>query len=118
MTTGEPLQLSQEMHDTVWALSLRGRLDAHTGDCARGALTEGTTAHQRLLLDCSQVTFLSSAGLHVIVSGHRAARDRGAKLAVVLPANDAAQTIQISGIDKVVSFYPSRQAALDALNAP
>ncbi len=115
MGTNEPMQLTQELHDGVLAITLHGRLDAHSSDRARGALIEGSASNQRMLLDCSGVTFLSSAGLQAIVMGHRSANDHGTKFAVVRPTSQAAETITISGIDRVISFHDSRDNALASL---
>lgn len=115
MTTNEAMQLTQQLHDGVLSITLNGRLDAASGDRARGALVDGAASHQRMLLDCSGVTFLSSSGLHAIVIGHRSARDHGVKFAVVLPTSLAAEAVKVSGIDKVIPFYDSRDAALESM---
>lgn len=115
MTETEAMQLKQELHDGVLSITLHGRLDATSGDRTRGALVEGAASHPRMLLDCSGVTFLSSAGLHAIVIGHRSARDHGVKFAVVLPTSPAAETVKISGIDKVIPIFGSRAAALESM---
>lgn len=78
-------------------------------------------AHERaraddvsVLLDLTQVTFLDSTVLGSIVGLLRRVREAGGELGVVLPLGSALRIFEITGLDSVLTTYPTRAAALDA----
>ena len=99
-------------------VTLSGELDAHD---APGLRELFASAHERaqaddvsVLLDLTQVTFLDSTVLASIVGLLRRVREAGGELGVVLPRGSALRIFEITGLDSVLTTYPTRAAALDA----
>jgi anti-sigma B factor antagonist len=100
-------------------VTLRGELDAHDAPRLRevlaGALDElDGRDHLRLVLDLTGVAFLDSTALGVLVGGLRRVREAGGEMPVVLPETTARRIFVITGLDQVLSVYPTRAAALSA----
>ena len=89
-------------------VTLRGELDAHDAPRLRevfqGALEElDGRSGLRLVLD-----------LTGLVGGLGRVREAGGEMPVVLPETTARRIFEITGLDQVLSVYPSRAAALAA----
>ncbi|OII60271.1 metal ABC transporter substrate-binding protein [Streptomyces sp. CC53] len=90
-----------------------GELDHHTADLLRepldAALARGCT---RLVVDCSQLAFLDSTGLNVLLGARLKAEagGGGVHLAAMRPA--VARVFEITGAEAVFTVHPSLEAAL------
>ena len=88
--------------DAFNAPELRGRLD----DLLAGGVT-------RFVLDLSDVPFLDSAGMAVLVSLLKRARTAGGEVKLVMPKSDAAQRIlRLTRFDKVFPLADSAETAI------
>lgn len=97
-------------------VTLAGELDAHDAPRLRelfaGALESASGG--RLVLDLTQVSFLDSTVLGCIVGLLRRSREADGDLDVVLPRGNAERIFQITGLDTILTTYPTRAAALEA----
>ena len=58
----------------------------------------------RLILDFSQVTFMDSSGVAVILRLHKRMRDMGGRIWVENPRAQPLRVIDISGVDRIVKI--------------
>lgn len=89
------LRLETGTEAGVWRVI--GELDTHTAPqlAARlGELDEGT----QVVLDLSQMTFVSSAGLSVMLNAQRSFEQGGGSLRVTAPTDSVSRLIEISGV--------------------
>lgn len=98
-----------------------GRLDhGSAGDLERELqpLLEPTgSAAAGLVLDFSQVDYISSVGLRVLMVAAKAMRGRGARIAVVALQPVVAEIFAISRFHSVLDVFASVPAALEAISA-
>ena len=78
-------------------LVLSGELDTHTAPMLAERLGEVSGAAD-IVLDLSATTFISSAGLSVILTEQRRLEAHGGSLIVSDPAPTVARTIELSGL--------------------
>jgi anti-anti-sigma factor len=76
------------------------------------ALDDGA---QNLVVDLTGVTFIDSSGLSSLLTASARARDGGGTVALVLAQGEPPSIFRFRGVDRLLSLYPSREAALDAL---
>ncbi len=97
-------------------VTLTGELDAHDAPRLRELFARALAdaSDGRLLLDLTQVSFLDSTALGCIVGLLRRSREAGGELDVVLPCSDALRIFEITGLDRILTTYPTRAAALEA----
>ncbi len=97
-------------------LSLRGRLDGSNAPAliARmsGALEDGVGD---LVLDCAGMSYISSAGLRVLLVGAKTCRQEGGRFALAALAPQCRSVLEMSGFLSVVEHHETRGAALAAL---
>jgi anti-sigma B factor antagonist len=97
-------------------LSVAGELDASTEQRFRDALTSVLThGVPRIVVDLSQVAFISSAGIGVLMGVRRVLADEGGVLALAAPQGEVAQVLSITGVAEVTPVAASVADAVAAL---
>ena len=103
-------QGSQGGHHVI---AVRGEIDLFTAPELKRVLTE---AIESVVIDLTEVTFLDSTALGVLIGGVKRLRSRGGALAIVNTDGSIAKTFQITGLDQIFTILPSREEALAALD--
>jgi anti-anti-sigma factor len=107
------MELQVKEYKRVAAVQPKGRVDSNTAPELEAALIklqgEGRT---HIVLDLSEVEFLSSAGLRVMVSTMKNLRKGTGDLVVACPNPRAREVLRLAGLDTVFSIYETREAAI------
>lgn len=103
--------------DGVSVVTGEGELDAYSADALRTALIECCGAPgARVVVDLSNVPFMDSTALGVLVGGLRRVREVDGELLVVLPRGTARHVFEITTLDRVLPTAPSRHEAIHTLS--
>ncbi len=90
----------------------RGRIDAtNAGMAERDVMAILENAGPSIILDLSEVDYVSSAGLRVLLVGAKTARAKGGKAVIVAPRPAVLDVLRMSGFDKIIPVASSRDAA-------
>lgn len=116
-TTGdaEVLEISRTQHGDAVVLSVAGELDVLTGSLLRRALSESLSdpAAGPVILDLTQVTFMSSTGIAVLVDAKWEADQRSKPLRVVVDhATQVFRALRTTGTQELLAGYPDLDTAL------
>jgi anti-anti-sigma factor len=96
----------------------KGRIDATNAAAAESeVLASLERAGPSVVIDLSQVAYLSSAGLRVLLVAAKSARGRGGKAVVVAPQTAVLEVLKMSGFDKIIPISVSIEAATQLLSA-
>lgn len=99
--------------DQVTHLALRGRLDAAGVAEVELKFTGHTVPRAKpLLLDMSQVTFLASLGLRMLLTVTKALDQRGVKTVLLSPQPAVAEILKVSGFDQMMPIHNDKATAL------
>src|SRR5690242_11413290 len=87
---------------------LRGSLDLATAPTVRAALSEATDkgAHD-VIVDLTQLEFLDSTGLGVLIGAQRRAAEHGGSFRLVIGDGPIARLLNITGLISVLGVYRS-----------
>jgi anti-anti-sigma factor len=90
------VQADPETHTLT--LVLRGEVDAHSAPGLDGEIQAGlfTAGASTLVIDFSDVTFLDSSGLRVVIAAHRSMREREGTLIVRRPSDTVQRLLEIT----------------------
>jgi len=91
-----------------------GELDAFAAPEIGDAFA-GLHGSERVVADLTNVSFLDSTALGLVVRGLRELREQGATVRIVLPRTTAARIFQITTLDRVLPVAASRAEALAEL---
>ncbi|MGW1068958.1 STAS domain-containing protein [Streptomyces aureus] len=114
---GAPARLSitQTSVGGIRVLALGGEIDADTVSGLREALhLDETAALSRSVLDFSNVTFMDSSGVNILVAAFQRARASGGWIRMVAPTAPVQNVVEIVGLDTIIPSYPTVPEAIDA----
>jgi anti-anti-sigma factor len=98
----------------VVVASVSGELDMLTAPRLRAVVTAEVADCAVLVIDLSGVSFLGSAGLAVLVEASHEAARRQVELRVVATGRTVRRPLEITGLDEVLTTFPTRDAAVGA----
>jgi anti-anti-sigma factor len=101
----------------VRVIILAERIDSGNAAETETAVKRALDAGPRVLLDMEELTYISSAGLRVVLMAAKQIRAAGGKIGVCGIEGNVKQVFEISGFLSLLSVYPDRVAALAALRA-
>jgi anti-sigma B factor antagonist len=94
----DQLEVSQAEHHGTCSLVIRGELDIASAPQLEERLRSLLDAHQRIELDLSDVSFLDSSGLAVLIRAAEAAERDGASFAIAAVSGPAMRVLELSGM--------------------
>jgi anti-sigma B factor antagonist len=90
---------------TKTTVSVTGEVDLATAGVLEREMGQAIAAGTRtLLLDLSQVGFMSSSGLHILIGIDRALRAQGGRLLIVSAPAVVHDVFRLTGLDERLSF--------------
>jgi anti-sigma B factor antagonist len=108
-----PLSVSfdRRTESATTVVSLRGEIDLHRHAELRAVLTHEVDAGRNLIVDLTEVDFLDSTGLGLLVGVLKRARERGERLGIdptglvlVVSALEVRRTLEVTQLDRVFTI--------------
>ncbi len=110
-----PLTASK-LNPQVNLLPLSGRLAVETEAQVRPILTRAVQQSPRgLVLDLKAVTFVSSAGLRLLLEIYKAAAASGTKLAMIHPQPETYKLLKLASLETTFAVHESEAEAIKAI---
>jgi anti-sigma B factor antagonist len=99
------MELRMSVTDGIAVIQVFGDVDASNAhelrDLSLSALRDGATA---LVMDCSGLTFIDSAGLSALIAAYRAADVQWGTVTIRNPPPMARRVLEITGLDAVLNI--------------
>lgn len=111
------LRIDRETNGPVVTVRVAGEIDALTAPHVQRAVDDayGLPGISHVLLDLTDVGFLGSAGLSVLVTQHERGVVANVPLYVVAAQHATRRAIEVTSLDQVLHLYPSVAEALRAV---
>jgi anti-sigma B factor antagonist len=91
--------------DLAGDLHVAGEIDAHSAPQLSDELASRSQTDD-LRVDLSEVSFMDSSGLRVLIDAHRKAESAGGRLVVTSPSSAVSRLIEISGLADHLNVEP------------
>lgn len=121
MAYGRPVSISVTTSEAGEAhiVHVAGEIDVTSAAVLRDAL-EALIAdgHRQLTLDLSDVTFLDSTGLGIVVGRLKRLARHGGTLTVAAAHERVLRVFTITGLDRLLEIHPDLEGAVRAAEAP
>ena len=106
--------LTSVAENGVVLLKVEGEVDAHTAlELDRSLNDLLAQGHSRLVLDASQMGFISSAGLRAIMFAQREACQHGGQVRVCGLNAQVRRIFDMAGLDECLHLSETRQEAME-----
>jgi anti-sigma B factor antagonist len=101
------------VRDQVPITTVHGEIDMYTERLIQNAVSaQLATKPDVLVLDLTDVAFMGSAGLNLLIVNHVQALDQGTRLAVVAGDGFVRRVLAVCGVDDVLDLHQDLESAL------
>jgi anti-sigma B factor antagonist len=99
-------------------VEVSGEIDLHARLELVTAISQASTAGQRLVIDLSQTTFIDSAAVKALLDAWRSQKEAGQVLVLREPAPVVVRTLEIAGLAYMLHVDPNEAGARSDLSEP
>jgi anti-sigma B factor antagonist len=108
------LIIDKRLEDDSWILILRGEIDASNSVELDSAISQVVQdGAKNILIDCSALDYISSAGLGVFMSYLEEFEENKVKMVIFGLKDKVFQVFHILGLDQLMSIRPTKEEALE-----
>ncbi|MCL6259183.1 STAS domain-containing protein [Aquiflexum sp. TKW24L] len=108
------LNIEKQIENESWVLKLTGEIDASNSvelDAAMSQVVENGA--KIILIDCSGLEYISSAGLGVFMSYLEEFEENNIKMAIYALKEKVFQVFHILGLDQLITIKHTKEEALE-----
>ena len=112
------VEISKNMENGIYMLTVSGEVDASSSIHLDNAIEEAiNSGKNKILVDCSELHYISSAGLGVFMSYIEELNSKGISL-VIFGLNDKVSNVfQILGLDQLLKIVETEDEAKSLVDA-
>lgn len=105
-----------ELMDGIRLIKLEGRLDLNGTYSIEVPFVNRCAGDQvRVLVDMSEVSYVSSVGIPMLVNTAKSVFSRGGKMAFLSPQENVVKVLELVGVTHVIQIYNDQQTAIQDL---
>ncbi|MBI2334138.1 MAG: STAS domain-containing protein [Chloroflexi bacterium] len=98
--------IASELDKNITLIKLRGRLDiAGVSQIETKFAAYCSGEKPRVIVDISEVNYLASIGIRLLVTNAKSLRSRNGKMALLNPAPDVMNVLEITAIPSIIPVY-------------
>ena len=106
----------REYPGSIWGVTPSGRLDSNTAPALQNLLDEQLASGRvNLLIDMSQVSYISTSGLKALVNAWRVARRKGGRVVLAGMHEQIQEVFETVGFDQIFNIFATPDEALHYL---
>ena len=112
------IEITMTRRDPALVVGVRGRLDSTTSSqLEQELLSRIATAERCIVLDCSQLTYITSAGLRAVLVAAKKLKNLDGTLVLCSLNESVWKVFDLAGFTRILSIRPTLQDALAGLPA-
>ncbi len=94
--------------DQVIIVTIKGEVDIYSVDTFRGSIEETFDQGARdIILDCSELTYIDSIGMGVLIEMRNKSQELGKKIAMKNPRPNIKKLLSLTGVDRIIEIIES-----------
>jgi anti-anti-sigma factor len=105
-----------EIDGGITNVALRGRLDTVAAEAADLRLSVIAGSKRAVVIDLSDLEFLASMGIRLLLTSAKAVQRKGGKLAIIAPEGSVLMVLRTSGMETLIPIFQERDAAVAAVH--
>lgn len=106
-----------DCHDRNLIIKITGEIDHHTSEMIRDKIDKEFKRNnaKNIIFDFSEINFMDSSGIGVIMGRYKSADQLGGKIAIAGANPSLNRIFNISGLYKIVNLYDNVEKAIKNL---
>ena len=110
------MKIVHTVHEDIMQISLEGHLDATTSVEADNDFTQIIeSGKSKLLVDLSELSYISSAGLRVLLVAAKQLQQKAGKIVLCSMTPSVKEVFEISGFSSIFKIVPTVDEALEIM---
>ena len=109
------MQISTRTSNDIHIVAITGSLDSTTAPEAQKSLDAVVAGARKVALDFSQLDYISSAGLRILLGAAKQLRAKGGTLGMFGLNQSVREVFEISGFSSILSIYQSEAEAVGTM---
>ena len=115
MSAADPITTSVAHREGVVVVTIGGEIDLSTAPAFEAAIAGALDDDPPVLvIELSEVRFMASVGLRILAATQEKV-SKSARVAIVADNPATSRPMQLTGLDKIISLYPTLDDALAAV---
>jgi anti-sigma B factor antagonist len=106
-----PPDVTENLREERAVVTAAGEIDLATSPALRTRLQDAIARHRTVIVDLSDVTFIDSTGLGVLIGGLRRVNEAGGQMAIVIADPRVLKIFEITGLTGLFSIHQSLSEA-------
>ena len=107
------LEILQQKTNDVCVIKISGKLDSNTSpEFETKLMSYINSGENKVLLDCKDLDYISSAGLRVLLLAAKILKNSGGKIVLSSLKEHILEVFNIAGFTSIFPIYPSSEEAL------
>ncbi len=95
------MTIDEKKNDDLVILSVHGRVEAINSEEFQNRILKAFQGNKNVVLDMSDVPYISSAGLRALLIGNKTASSKGGKLIISSASAAVKEMIRVTGFDRI-----------------
>ena len=113
--SGSDLSVDIWYEGDIWVFRPLGTIDTSTSSDLEVNLIEGINQGMRwIVMDLTDVPYISSAGLRVLISGMKTLKKKNGEMRLSTPNKTVLDIIEMTGLQKIFRIYPDNTSAIQS----
>lgn len=109
------VEFKVEQEGDVYIVVIEGRIDATTTPTVEKKLAKLDDIAMKMAIDFSDVDYLSSAGMRLLLSLTKRMESKGGKVAFYGMGDDVVDIIRMAGFERILNLFGKKADALKSL---
>ena len=98
------MKIEKKIQDETVTLAIQGRLDTTTAPELEDEINGLGDSFQELVLDCGELSYISSAGLRVLLSAQKAANASGSRMTLTHVNEENMEVFDMTGFSNFLTI--------------
>jgi len=98
------MTIDKKLENDKLTLTLEGRLDTTTAPQLESILIPAFDEAKKIVLDFSQLVYISSAGLRVLLMGQKATKAKDASMTVTDVSEEVMEVFEMTGFSNILTI--------------
>lgn len=114
--TNVMIEIKNELEDGIYYIIVKGEIDASSSIHLDESISEATQRHKKILINCTELEYISSAGLGVFMSYINELEDKKIRMVIFGLSDKVRHVFQILGLDQLLKITETEEQAKQLVN--